>query len=205
VNNNKQIGLASHMYSTDNRDKMAYPNWNPPWQQGWLYTPVGNQPPNLMAAPYNMYPQQAYEGGLLWTYVGKNMGVYRCPLDKTNTPTFLARANKMSTYVWNGAVCGYGGVANGGTYSEPQFRQDAFLEWEPDDQNAIPGYGYNDGSSYPDPAVDGGLGKRHGKIGGVVLAFDGHVEFIKYDVWKAESQSPYPNRMYCNPGSANGR
>ena len=38
--------------------------------------------------------------------------------------------------------------------------------------------GYNDGSSYPDPAIDGGLGRRHGKTGGIVLALDGHVEFI---------------------------
>ena len=34
VNNNKQIGLAWHMYAADNQDFLAYPNWNPPWTFG---------------------------------------------------------------------------------------------------------------------------------------------------------------------------
>src|ERR1041385_8632559 len=44
VNNQKQMGLATHLYAGDNNDKMANPNWNPPWTPGWLYTPVNNQP-----------------------------------------------------------------------------------------------------------------------------------------------------------------
>ena len=35
---------------------------------------------------------------------------YRCPSDKTNTATFRARANKLSSYVENGAVCGFGAL-----------------------------------------------------------------------------------------------
>ena len=31
VNNNKQLGTAMQMYIADNRDIMAYPNWNSPW------------------------------------------------------------------------------------------------------------------------------------------------------------------------------
>jgi prepilin-type N-terminal cleavage/methylation domain-containing protein len=203
VNNNKQMGLASSMYCTEFRDRLAYPNWNPPWiKEGWLYDGTPGTVPNLTAAPYNTNPQLAYEGGLFFSYLSKNMRLYRCPLDKTNTITFSQRPNKLATYVMNGAVCGYGGL-NGKTYPQNQFRQDAFMMWEPDD--AGNGYGYNDGSSYPDPLVDGGLGKRHGKIGGIVLGFGGHVEFIKYEVWKRESELPTANRMYCNPGSPNGR
>src|SRR3974390_2604107 len=47
VNNNHQIGIATHMYCADNKDKMPYPNWNPPWQPGWLYTPVNGAVPDL--------------------------------------------------------------------------------------------------------------------------------------------------------------
>lgn len=79
------------------------------------------------------------------------------------------------------------------------------MAWEPDDASTTLGYGYNDGSSYPDPTVDGGLGRRHGKLGGIVLGFGGHVEFIKYAVWLNESRLASKNRMYCNPGTANGR
>jgi prepilin-type N-terminal cleavage/methylation domain-containing protein/prepilin-type processing-associated H-X9-DG protein len=205
VNNNKQLGIATHLYANDNRDRMAFPNWNPPWVVGWLYAPVNGGVPNLFANPYATNAVLAYQDGLLWPLMGA-VGNYRCPLDKTNTATFKARANKLCTYVQNGAVCGYGNLKpDGATYRLVDFAQDAFFMWEPDDRNVTLGYGYNDGSSYPDPAVDGGLGRRHGKMGGIVLAVDGHVEFIKYDVWKKESERPGKNRMYCNPGTADGR
>jgi prepilin-type N-terminal cleavage/methylation domain-containing protein len=205
VNNEKQLGLATHLYGVDNDDKMAFPNWNPPWVPGWLYNPTNSQVPNLFAAPFSSNAVLAYQGGQLWQFTG-TMGTYRCPLDKTNTVTFKARANKLATYVMNGAVCGYGSLKpDGNSYKTTDFQQDAFMMWEPDDTNPTPGYGYNDGSSYPDPAVDGGLGRRHGKLGGIVLAIDSHVEFVKYDAWKKEAETPGKNRMYCNPGSSTGR
>lgn len=205
VNNSKQLGLATHLYAGDNQDKMPHPNWNPPWVPGWLYAPTNGQVPNLFAAPYSSNAALAYQGGQLWRFMG-TMGSYRCPLDKTNTLSFKARPNKLATYVQNGAICGYGALKpDGNSYKLSDFAQDAFMMWEPDDSNPIPGYGYNDGASFPDPAVDGGLGRRHGKLGGIVLAVDGHVEFVKYDIWKKESELPYKNRMYCNPGSKDGR
>src|SRR3974390_1973613 len=72
VNNNKQLGLANHMYSGDFKDSLPYPNWNSPWYVGWLYNPVNSSVPNLTAPPYNANPVSAYEGGELWGYV-KNM------------------------------------------------------------------------------------------------------------------------------------
>jgi prepilin-type N-terminal cleavage/methylation domain-containing protein len=205
VNNQKQLGLATQLYASDNDDKMAYPNWNAPWVVGWLYNPTNSQVPDLFKAPFSTNAILAYQGGQLWPLTG-TVGIYRCPLDKTNTPTFKARANKLSTYVENGAICGYGSLTPAGNaYKLSAFSQDAFMMWEPDDSNPSLGYGYNDGSSAPDPAIDGGLGKRHGKLGGIVLCVDSHVEFMKYDAWKRESELPGKNRMYCNPGSGNGR
>jgi prepilin-type N-terminal cleavage/methylation domain-containing protein len=205
VNNQKQLGLATQMYATDNLDLMAHPNWNPPWVPGWLYDGSKGSVPQLWSAASKTNPAAPYLGGQLWPFI-QTTGIYRCPLDSTNTATFKARPNKLATYVQNGAVCGYGGLKpDGKTWKISDFRPDAFMMWEPDDRNPIPGYGYNDGSSAPDPAVDGGLGRRHGKMGGIVLAIDGHVEYIKYDTWKKESELPNKNRMYCNPGSVNGR
>lgn len=205
VNNNRQLGLATHLYASDNSDRMAHPNWNPPWVPGWLYAPDGGAPPNLFAAKFATNRNAAYQGGQLWQFTGTEK-TYRCPMDRTNTVTFRARANKLATYVMNGAICGYGAVKpDGATWKINQMAPDAFMMWEPDDQNPTPGYGYNDGSSYPDPAVDGALGRRHGKKGGVVLAIDSHVEIIKYEIWRREAQLPTRNRMFCNPGTPNGR
>jgi hypothetical protein len=127
-------------------------------------------------------------------------------LDHTNRATFRARANKLATFVMNGAVCGFGALAPAGAaYKINDFQPDAFIMWEPDDMNVTLGYGYNDGSSYPDPDLDGALGRRHGKKGGIVLAIDGHIEYITYDAWRRESKLATKNRMFCSPGTANGR
>jgi prepilin-type N-terminal cleavage/methylation domain-containing protein len=206
VNNNKQLGLAVHMYASDNQDRLPYPNWNPAWVGGWLYDPKGSStPPNLNAAPYNQNQTLAYETGSLWQFI-KNGRIYRCPLDKTNSVEFSQRANKMSTYVMNGAVCGYGALQPAGkTYKLGHFKQDAFLMWEPEDRSPILGVNnYNDASSFPDPASDFGLGRRHGKLGGIVLGISGSVSFIKYNSWAAEAKDPNKNRLWCNPGTPNG-
>ena len=204
VNNNKQLGLATHMYAGDNNDSLSFPNWGNV-APGWLYRPTNNAPPNLFSAAYRDNQAAAYAGGQLWPFMGTPKS-YRCPVEKTNTPTFLARPQKLSTYIQNGALCAYGFLTPEGRAYKPQdFQADAFMMWEPDDKNPILGYGYNDGSSYPDPAVDGGLGRRHGKQGGVVLAVGGHVEIIKFDAWKRESQLTTKNRMFCSPRTANGR
>ncbi len=219
TNNCKQIGLACQMYAGDSQDRMPYPNWNPPWAQGWLYDPTpGSTVPNLFAPPYNTNPRLAYEGNLAnpsgpggqggqtWPYI-KNMGVYLCPLDRTNTSGFAKRTNKLSTYIQNGALCGYGTVQPpGGSYKQTQFQQDAYMMWEGDDQGT--GDGYNDGASYPDPLPpysDGGLSGRHGKIGGIVLNISGSVLFIRTNAWWIEATDPNKNHLWCNPGSSNGR
>ena len=204
VNNNKQIGIATHMYASDNNDSLPHPNWA--WSSpGWLYTPIAGAVPDIWSAQFRSNQAAAYKGGQIWQFTG-TIGTYRCPIDRTNTPTFKARANKMSTYIQNGALCGYGGLMPvGKSYKTSDFVPDAFMMWEPDDKNVVLGYGYNDGSSYPDPATDGGLGRRHGKQGGVVLGVGSHVEIIKFETWRKESQLPTKNRMFCNPGSVNGR
>jgi prepilin-type N-terminal cleavage/methylation domain-containing protein len=212
VNNVRQLGLATQMYATDNRDFMPYPNWNPPWiQQGWLYDGSAGSPPNPNAAPYNVNPTLAYQGGvpgnqggLLWPFL-KSIAIYHCPADDpTNAPGYTIRVNKLSTYVENGAICGFGALSSA-SYKLAAFRQDAFIMWEPDDYAPTGGTAYNDGSSYPNPATDAALGHRHGKVGGVVLCVAGNVQFVKYSDWASWALSTTKNSVWCNPGSNNGR
>jgi prepilin-type N-terminal cleavage/methylation domain-containing protein len=211
VNNVRQLGLATQMYAGDFQDYLPYCNWNPPWtQRGWLYDGSAGAPPNLMTAPYNVQPQLAYQGGiannqggLLWPFL-KNTALYRCPLDVTNTVNFANRPNKLSTYVENGAICGYGAISPG-SYKLTAFAQDAYIMWEPDDLAPDGGSAYNDGASYPDPTTDAGLGHRHGKIGGIVMGVAGNVQFVKFTDWAALAKSTTKNSLWCNPSSSNGR
>jgi len=220
LNNCKQLALAMHMYAGDSNDRLPYPNWNPPWGQGWLYNPPNNSgaPPNMNTAPFKQNPQLAYAGGtyggqtllpgLLWDYI-KNIKTYWCPVDynnnkSPNTPAYANRRNQMSSYIFNGAACGYGKLGLH-TYRLTDFqRQDAVIMWEPNYDDAANTAGiYNDASSDPDIAT--GLGKDHGNKGGIVVYVDGSAGFMLLTAWASDSQASTKNRLWCNPGSSNGR
>jgi len=110
----------------------------------------------------------------------------------------------LATYIENGAICGYDAISLR-TCTQDRFRQDAFMLWEPVDGVVPNGISYyNDGASYPDPAVDGGLGPRHDERGGLVLDFSGSVQFVRFAAWASEAKATVANRLWCNPGTING-
>ena len=195
-NNVKQIALAMHMYSADSQDFLPEPNWNSPWTvRGWLYDASQGFVPDLSAAPYNSNLRLAYQGGLLWDYI-RGLGVYRCPVEKTNTPSWNSRTQKLTSYLMNGAVCGYGAIYPR-SYKAGQFRQDAVIFWQALETN--PG-DFNDGSSRPNE----GITKLH-SLGTTVGVVDGHVEYLKTVKFYQEVNIPTKNRVWCNPGTADGR
>jgi len=219
TNNEKQLSLAMTMYTQDNNDYLPYPNWggaNLPNGQpgpGWLYTPVGGQPPNLAAAPYLTTPIRAYETGLYYRYM-PNPKAYVCTLD-LKSKYYAARANKLSTYIMNGAVCGYPNLS-----TEPRPYKSAklnqvwspmcYIQWEPDETLIRPSTGqpigehaYNDASSFPDSGE--GVGRLHQK-GAIILAIGGHVQFITFKQFEAEraKTKPQGSLLWWSPWSADG-
>ncbi|MCL5098767.1 MAG: type II secretion system GspH family protein [Candidatus Omnitrophica bacterium] len=205
VNNNKQLAYAMMMYCNDNEDVMAWPNWA--WTYtGWLFKPYGGTVPDPTKPPFsNTDPIRAWQDGLLWNFI-KNNKVYFCPLDKTNDvkQRYIKRANKLSTYVMNGAVCGYGDLSTKGRgFKLSSFKPTAYVLWEPDEDLAAAGgiSCYNDASALPDQLE--GVGKRHVK-GAIITAFGGHIEFIKFEKFKQEQLSK-PGLLWCSPASATGQ
>jgi prepilin-type N-terminal cleavage/methylation domain-containing protein len=196
LNNLKQIGLAIHMYANDSQDRFPFPNWGGT-KPGWLYTPVSGKPPNMAVAPYSTNPKLAYEGGQLWSYIGKSAAIFRCPMDKTNTVNFAKRQNKMSTYIMNGAVCGYYSELNP-SYKISQMRPTSYIMWEPDDIQDP--YAYGDAASVPD--VKEGPAKRH-ETGCVVLGADGRGEWLKFQTFMAFLNQKGPNDVWCDPSRPN--
>ncbi len=200
MNNNKQIALGTMMYATDCQDSMPAPNWGNTWP-GWLYTPTNGAPPVLDV--FNL--ERSYNSGQIWQYI-RNAKVYICPTDlATNLNRYYAmRPNKLSTYVWNGAVNGFGALG-GRAYKIGAFNQAAYYIWEPDEENYyknFPGQScYNDASSYPSEGE--GLGRRHGKKGGILTGFSGHVEAVSFVKFNQE-RLRYPGLLHCVPGSATG-
>ncbi|HSU55680.1 MAG TPA: DUF1559 domain-containing protein [Candidatus Dormibacteraeota bacterium] len=194
----KQIGLAVHMYANDFQDLAVYPNWgvnNP----GWLYTanPPGSGPPPWPAAP-PANPNSGYFGGLLFEYLGKNANIYRCPADPTNAPNWSARLNRLSTYVMQGAVLGYRGTPPLGqkTHKLTLMKPDAYMMWEPNDGTGS----YNDGSSNPDQ--NEGPSTRH-KVGCIVTCYDSHAQLLKFTTFMNQVNQK-PGLGWCDPDSPTG-
>ncbi len=244
VNNLKQLGIANRMYADDSADRFAPPNWdagntgNPP---GWLYTPgtITGYPqltqggtsipdPYLQTIPYAMSPNgiQAWQTGLWFKYVNNN-ATYLCPVDITS-PDYLppastanvgypgnGRNNKLSTYVMDGAVCGFRGLGSGTSpmgvliKTTDAWSPECYLIWEPNENTkglGTPGSGeYNDGSNYPSSPASlnqsqgggaEGIGTLHSPHGGNALALDGHVDFVTvkaFDGMSTQDTGPGPN------------
>ena len=209
INTMKQFGATSTMYAGDNRDKMALPNWNSPWGTGagtcvgWLYDAS-----TVSAVPV---PSPAtYAGGAYWPYL-KSQTIYWCPADNTNTPSFKTRANRFSTYIMSGAVCGFNSDKPQ-SYKLADFRGTDIIMWEPDPSNAG---NFNDGSSIPAQSVNGtgeGLGAIHGRAlrgnndsaGGITLAIAGSAQFMKISQWNKLAADANRNALWCSPAKSNG-
>src|ERR1035441_10988755 len=101
LNNLKQFGVAMNLVTSDNNDLMPWPNWLSgevdTHQQGWLYA----LDPNASGTE-----RFKVETGSFWPVLA-NQKMYFCPTDDTNSALFKMRGQQISSYVINGAVCGY--------------------------------------------------------------------------------------------------
>ena len=220
VNNLKQLGTADLMYTQDNQEKMAFPNWdggndNGP---GWLYWPQGGTIPDPTSPANVNKPLSCWQSGL-WIPYMKDPNSYLCPVD-IKSPTYTApsgsanaRKNKLSTYVMNGAVCGYNN-SSGVAKITSAWNTEVYVQWEPDENNLGPGnpgaFEYNDGANFPNSSE--GVGLLHNKRGGNILALAGDVHFITTKDFQGDSnipagQGPGPGGktyLWWNPFSSNG-
>lgn len=200
ISQNKQLGLAAILYSSDFDDKTVWPNWGVN-NKGWLYTPNGGPP------PMTPDPATVYSGGLLWNYINHAYRIYTCPSDDpTNSANFTSRKDQLSTYVMNGAVLAYHGTPVVGypTHKISSMNPSAFMIWEPDASTpSAAATSYNDGASQPDQAD--GPSRRH-QTGCVVTGYDGHAQVLKFDAFTTamEKKTTSPTLLWADPDSVDG-
>jgi prepilin-type N-terminal cleavage/methylation domain-containing protein/prepilin-type processing-associated H-X9-DG protein len=221
--NQKELGIAEHMYCDDNLDYMAFPNWDggsggstehP--DAGWLYTLpnsyAGDAIPDPFAMPAGTSAGSAWLTGV-WYHYDSNPNAYLCPVDiqsqdyaelPTQNNGGKGRNNKLSSYVMDGSACDFTDPPAPRFKSAEIWSPSCYLLWEPDEHLSTPGYPqgelafeFNDGGNSPNapPYGDEGIGRLHGKDGGNILALDGHVDFITTNVF---------NRIANNLGSGPG-
>ena len=179
--------LAAQIYVNDNNDFFPHPNWdNQPQYAGWLYRPTA------AGAPPAITNRLFVEQGLLRKTISIDKPFF-CPLDKTNTTAFRSRGMKLSSYIMNGAICGYKIRPN--VYKQSQFKADAIVLWQADERS--PG-DFNDGSSTPNENIT----KIH-NLGTTVGVVTGSVEYLKLKKFYPEVNN-HPGRLWCDPGSIRG-
>ena len=192
LNNMRQLGVAIQLYAGDSLDRFPFPNWSNVYP-GWLYTPTvlyGNltiPTPNGTTTPY--------QGGQLWPYL-KNIGVYWCPADVTNSVAsgWAARVDKLSTYIMNGAACDFNTekTTGGQTFKLSNIRELGVIMWEPNTQGSAANYADASGQGNP---TDGGPGTLH-YPGSDLLYLDAHVEFMKWLDCSNFMTQPGPNNIF---------
>lgn len=212
VNNLRQLGLAMVMYTNDNDDWMAWCQWHNTFGPSWLYMPKNGSAPDPFllvngALSDNPADKPNIEQGLYYSYI-RNRQVYYCPLDRKSNPDFIRRKQRVSSYIMNGAVCGFGDFvgdfqARGHKFKMNQFNPSAYMQWEPKVNNFGGYYAYNSGLDASQiPNETEGIGNRHGKGAGI-LGVDARVRWIPLIEFKKEA-ARRPGLLYCVPGLPQG-
>jgi prepilin-type N-terminal cleavage/methylation domain-containing protein/prepilin-type processing-associated H-X9-DG protein len=202
LNNLKQMGLADTMYTSDNAEKMAFPNMdggNTYVAPGWLYTITSGNIPNEFDNPTWKSNAVATHATGLWFQYIPNPNAYYCPVDirSATFTTRFARNNKLSSYVMNGAVSGF--VQQSATPKITEvWSPMCYVLWEPNENELgignPGGYEFNDGGNNPTASTASGggegIGRLHSKKGGNILALDGHALFMLVPTFAADSATP---------------
>ena len=214
MSNLRQLLQAQMLYVSESKGYLTYPNWGHDrasqntWLYGWLYEQGKTSTP---------LHERDVESGILFRYL-RDGSVFHCQTHEFSAAT---GTDRLTSYIMNGAVCGYGTVgaaaggatggggdaspraANAPSYQITEWKDPSrqILMWEAEESgNGSDGAPWNDGSSYPH---ENALAKRHGR-GASVGCFDGHVEWMDRLEFIAEYLKPGANRLYCDPRQPGG-
>jgi len=189
LNNVKQILLASHLYATDNDDRLAHPSWGGDLTgaDNWLYATKNNgRIPGGPPAPQSaagrdensvQFSNQVsfFKISQLGPFLGGNPKICWCPKDVATRGTgklkqlWLARPLKLNSYAMNGTIGGYNNIGKPSlTPDGKTFRVTDFLptDWQIWEQNELDPFNFNDASNVPPPGQAGnGVSLRHAGIG----------------------------------------
>ena len=184
LNNVKQVLLASHLYATDNEDRLAHPTWGGDLSgpDGWVYATKNNGripggPAAVTSAAGKDVDSVQFSNQVSFFKIGQlgpflsSYKVCWCPKDVATRSLgklktyWLGRPVKLTSYCWNGTIGGYNNIGknsltpDGRTYKVSDFLATDWQMWE---QNELDPFNFNDASNVPPPGDPGnGVSIRH--------------------------------------------
>ena len=224
INNCKQSMLAMSMYVLDNSDFLPEPGWQ---MQYDCWATGGDNANNITPLLHSHSPstyqfdytsqlsyfrgmQPATRPGQLYPFL-KSEKLLLCPQDIVDTDTY-ARYELISSYVWNGAIVGYGksptvpvagGNAENQTYKLTKFLASNILQWENDEKNTD--YkAWNDLSNHPIEDSKTTFSTRHGKTAQVGRMDGSAARITMKEMIAMASAANYKNDLWYSPVNPDG-
>jgi prepilin-type N-terminal cleavage/methylation domain-containing protein/prepilin-type processing-associated H-X9-DG protein len=93
--NLRQLTMAWYFYAVDNEDKVCSPGtlWNDLWGSNYWVADGPDWPGNNIGNT-----KEAIENGVLWSYTGETLGLYRCKCDQSD---FLRSYSISGSIAWS--------------------------------------------------------------------------------------------------------
>jgi prepilin-type N-terminal cleavage/methylation domain-containing protein len=229
----RQILLGAHMFASDNEDYLPFPGWGgfPPDRDNWAVDtrlPDGMNRDDAVTLSNQLASARRSQ---LAPYL-QDVRVLTCPRDLAERATGKGRADfkrrqiKVTSYIWNGALCAYGDypapqALRTSKFRLSQLRPMGILIWEGPESEE--NYLFNDLSNTPHEGISQRhVGSRRPKdqkenVGGIapVGSLSGSSFTVKMDrwfspqlagrnIWPAAPNPVGPNDAWYNPEARDG-
>ncbi len=116
MNNNRQLAIAWRMYTEDNNDLLLYASASLPLTSSnitWLSTWCTGKMDFIAGNASNYDPRVDIYNSPMWPYCGKNLGIWRCPADRSYLIVGGVKQPRIRTMAMNAYLGGFGGTAIG--------------------------------------------------------------------------------------------
>ena len=226
INNCKQTMLAVALYCGDSNDVLPAPGWQmdrDTWACSANMAPLNSHSPASYQADYDRQVSYFYgkatgtapanpayaPGGQLSQFL-KSAKLMICPEDALNT-AYYQRYELISSYVFNGAIVGYGRNGHPQTaagYYLPskisKFKPTNILEWENDEKNTA-SVAWNDVSNFPIESGAHAFSTRHGKSAQVGRMDGSAARILLIDMIAMANNTTSKNDLWYSPDTTSGQ
>ena len=112
MNNHRQLCLAWQMYSTDNDDRLLFASESYDWDKLWTknYAWVSGILDPTFPDQDDWDPELTVKQSPMWPYCGKNLGIWKCPADRSFVSVNGVQKSRVRSMSMNVYLGGWGGT-----------------------------------------------------------------------------------------------